>query len=108
VAIFNTRYNLFKKCLIKNNETNDEYAYKRSEKRINTNHLSSNEYIIFGYGLIQILIEAAMVSRGRTSFIMQFGLSSGTNTIDASRKSRHFDIKTIKASRRRQKNYQLN
>jgi hypothetical protein len=66
--------------------------------------LSSKEYTIAGYGLNQILIEVAMVSRRRTSFIMQFGLSSYTNTIEASRKSRQFDIKTIKASRRRPKN----
>jgi hypothetical protein len=65
--------------------------------------LSSKEYTIAGYGLNQILIEVAMVSRRRTSFIMQFGLSSDTNIMEASIKSRHFDIKTIKAPRKRQK-----
>jgi hypothetical protein len=34
---------------------------------------------------------------------MQFGLSSDTNIMEASIKSRHFDIKTIKAPRKRQK-----
>jgi hypothetical protein len=32
VAIFSTRYNVFKKFLIKTNETKHEYAFNRSEK----------------------------------------------------------------------------